>query len=418
MAGFVDWVSYMLTSDREPEDVSRSIEEIIVSRGFVAELHQVTTDDGYMLTLHRILRPGSKSNPGHPVLLMHGFGGNASGFLSFFDDGHYLEPGTGNKMDNNLAFCLANNGHDVWLGNMRGCLPSDGHTKFSRESEEFWNICIDDIVANDIPKFVDHIISTTGSSTLGYVGISLGTTVMFGLLATQPKYNDIIKPFVSLAPCWRLCHMRSSILKGIIRRIADSWWRKPWYLTPHTQLRIKAFKLMANLHPWSKPFMLPGHLVSCLISGYNWNTFFRTPRIHIACAHNNPVASPKQVVHSSQYILQEKPFSKFDYGKEKNLEKYGSEEPPLYDVGKITNKHLCFMYSSNDWALDLKDVQFTKDSLNVQLFDDFLVPDPNWTHYDFMTEPRLGEIINARIVNLMKKAIEPSGDSNMNLIKQ
>ena len=35
---------------------------------------------------------------------------------------------------------------------------------------------------------------------MAYVGLSLGTTLMFGLLATEPRYNDIIKPFLAMAP--------------------------------------------------------------------------------------------------------------------------------------------------------------------------------------------------------------------------
>lgn len=58
------------------EDAALSIEEIIEKYGYSHERHQVTTEDGYILSLFRIT---SKLNgtSGHPILLMHGFGAAA-----------------------------------------------------------------------------------------------------------------------------------------------------------------------------------------------------------------------------------------------------------------------------------------------------------------------------------------------------
>lgn len=41
--------------------------ELIEAYGFPSEVHHVTTDDGYVLELHRIAAPGKQ-----PVFLMHG----------------------------------------------------------------------------------------------------------------------------------------------------------------------------------------------------------------------------------------------------------------------------------------------------------------------------------------------------------
>ena len=50
--------------------------QIIANRGYPFEIHSVTTDDGYILQLHRIPAPktvGPASNAAkYPVLLMHG----------------------------------------------------------------------------------------------------------------------------------------------------------------------------------------------------------------------------------------------------------------------------------------------------------------------------------------------------------
>ncbi len=50
--------------------------DIIISRGYHAEIHPVTTDDDYILLLHRIPYPkGQTSGPvnGRPVFIQHGF---------------------------------------------------------------------------------------------------------------------------------------------------------------------------------------------------------------------------------------------------------------------------------------------------------------------------------------------------------
>lgn len=212
----------------ELADATRTIEEIIISRGFKVEVHEVTTKDGYILTLHRIVNPALKTT-GYPVLCMHGFGGAAENFITAADDGYlddqdleFLQEKlactdgdlSSNKMrykeyDNNLGFCLAKKGYDVWLGNLRATKHSRKHRTLSLSSESYWDFSLDEQVAYDLPSFIEKVLKVNGSKTLGYIGISMGTTIMFGLLSSQPRFNEIVKPFIAMAPCYRLFNMRS-----------------------------------------------------------------------------------------------------------------------------------------------------------------------------------------------------------------
>ncbi|KAL0127535.1 hypothetical protein PUN28_003064 [Cardiocondyla obscurior] len=95
---------------------------MIRKAGYPAEAHGIETEDGYLLTLHRI--PGNKNQP--PVLLQHGLLGSSA---------DWIIPGK----DKSLALILADQGYDVWLGNIRGNTYSRAHVSLSPSDSKFWN---------------------------------------------------------------------------------------------------------------------------------------------------------------------------------------------------------------------------------------------------------------------------------------
>ena len=55
---------------------------------------------------------------------------------------------------------------------------------------------------------------------------------------------------------------------------------------------------------------------------------------------------------------------KFDYGHpQTNFLKYGSNEPPDYDLSAINSTNIALIYSANDWINQLQDIQRLKDNL-------------------------------------------------------
>jgi pimeloyl-ACP methyl ester carboxylesterase len=78
---------------------------------------------------------------------------------------------------------------------------SRNHTTLNPATDKkYWDFSLDEFIAYDVPAVIDHVQTTTNSSKVGYIGHSQGTAIMFGLLSTQFKYNDIIEPFIALAP--------------------------------------------------------------------------------------------------------------------------------------------------------------------------------------------------------------------------
>ena len=378
---------------KEKSDVERTIPEIIESRGFNCQIHEVTTTDGYILTMFRIVNPYSNQNipnsngsipnsnqniansdseksnirSNYPILCMHGMGGNASQFIVTSDDG-YLKNSMDENMsdtDNNLSFFLSKRGYDVWVGNMRGSRYGLKHInpKYSLESEEFWNFTMDDVVKYDLTAFIEHIRTVTSYENVGYVGVSLGTTVMFGLLSSAPKYNEIVQPFISLSPCYRLYNMRSP-LRGPLSLLSNIWYKYPRY-APEFSIESE-LNLQKKMIEYPVKNVISTHIfwtMMGLLGGYNHEQF-DFDRVCVYAAHGASMWWPwKMLIHSSQYVVRNIPFSMFDYGKETNMKLYGQYDAPLYDVSKITNRSMAFFYSKNDWACSVTDVNFLKDQL-------------------------------------------------------
>ncbi|KAI1282160.1 Lipase member M [Halotydeus destructor] len=190
-------------------DEDRNVPQIIESRGFIAESHYVTTEDGYILTVHRIVNPDFRGQELKPVLMQHGLLASSVDFIINSPDGYLNDIET--TPSNNLGFVLAKRGFDVWLGNSRGNIYSANHTSIPVNKKRFWQFTFDEMIKYDLPSTIDYVRNHTQSETIAYVGHSQGTVIMFGLLSTQPKYNDIIKPYIALAPVTTCSHIKSPI---------------------------------------------------------------------------------------------------------------------------------------------------------------------------------------------------------------
>ena len=90
-----------------------------------------------------------------------------------------------------LAFVLASEGYDVWVGSNRGYRRP--------RREHLWNFDLNTL-ARDLKVVIRGVLANTGVSKLAYVGFSQGATVAFIALTQSPKLNTRINLFVALAP--------------------------------------------------------------------------------------------------------------------------------------------------------------------------------------------------------------------------
>jgi lysosomal acid lipase/cholesteryl ester hydrolase len=201
-------------------DESDEVTNYIKESGFRGEVHQVNTDDGYLLKVHRIVAKVKTRKS--PVFLMHGLSSTC---------GDYILSGPRRA----LAFLLSDNGYDVWMGNARGNKFSMNHTNLSFEAREFWNFSWHEIGYFDLPAMIDYTLKVSKAQKTFYVGHSQGTTALMVLLSTRPDYNKKIVQAHLMAPAVFMINIPHPIVKifkseiGIIDEYAflnlDAIWR-------------------------------------------------------------------------------------------------------------------------------------------------------------------------------------------------
>ena len=140
--------------DRVNDRVGRSetVSDFLSKNGYPFEEHVAETTDGYLLTMHRIPRPGAPV-----VVLQHGILGDSWNFLI-------------NTDERSIAQTAWRAGYDVWLLNNRGSTYGLQHTFLERRSKEFWNFSFAEMGRYDLPAQIGKVKAITGVEKVSYLG--------------------------------------------------------------------------------------------------------------------------------------------------------------------------------------------------------------------------------------------------------
>lgn len=360
--------------------------ELITSRGFGYERHHVSVPDGFSIAIHRIIHPFLPQTRA-TVLMFHGITGSAQNYLDTEFDGFIHEPLT--YYSANTAFELAKRGYDVWLVDQRATYFSSNNSFYTKTDREYWNWSIDEIALYDLPATIDYITAYTGRKNIGYVGHSQGTLSLFMLMSRVPKYNQIIRPFIALAPVFFLSHVVLT-QSPQLRQIPYQEWEK--YMrhqnAPFLDARINDF-----LTFYCRFLVIS--VTQCQPLGYLLLTFF-SPFINPVPPDINYERIPVYLTASLFFTVSNKQLAQYfqmvqsnipralDQTPEENRKRYGTPVPPIYDPALITCDSIALISSLSDVVADPTDVQTFRDILKVKLFADLVITDPTFGHGTFV----------------------------------
>eukprot|EP01100_Stratorugosa_tubuloviscum_P003461 TRINITY_DN1844_c2_g1_i1.p1 TRINITY_DN1844_c2_g1~~TRINITY_DN1844_c2_g1_i1.p1 ORF type:complete len:409 (-),score=178.22 TRINITY_DN1844_c2_g1_i1:95-1321(-) len=358
-------------------DCNQPTPNLITSKGYPAESHTVTTEDGFILTMHRIPRPGAPA-----IFLQHGLEDASHTWVINFPA-------------QSLGFILYDAGYDVWMGNSRGNTYSRSHVSLDPDDHDFWQWSFDEMAKYDLPAQLNYTLNYTNNAKLIYVGHSQGTLQAFIFFATNNPLVEKVSLFVALAPIAYLGHVESILLQLMATfHLEDIFFLLGWdqFLTNQDILS----KLLPGICDFS-PFICTSTL--CILMGCdpaNWNQ----TRYPVYVSLDPAGTSTVNMAHYSQGVRTDK-YCMYDYGAHENEQKYGQRDPPNYHLGDVKVPVAIFT-GGKDVLADPKDVSRLKSELpqNLIVHEN---DQPTFSHLDFVWGLDANRLIYSDILYLASK---------------
>jgi lysosomal acid lipase/cholesteryl ester hydrolase len=321
--------------------------ELIAYEGYRCEEHVVRTEDGYFLTVHRVLprddskagnsgavaadtsavdvvvddddvkdgavgqRPHGERRRRRPaVLLMHGLMMNSEVWLL-------------NGADS-LAFTLVRAGFDVWLGNNRGNKYGCKHETLDPRASPFWDFSLDEFARFDVPAISARVVEVNGGAQCSFVGFSNGSAQMLASLALFPEIEARCAAMVALSPAYRVRWMTNRLANSLIDSnlefVCLLFGRRECLGSAITWRNILSGPRWVRFIDW------------CLRFLFNWETRELDPgRKNALYDHLYSRTSTKSVVHWFQ-IIRDRRFAMYD---PTHARARADAYIPVYDVAKI-----------------------------------------------------------------------------------
>lgn len=428
--------------------------EFIQSRKFVPEVHHVVTKDNYILTLYRIINPLVPDHLRHklkPVLLQHGLFTSSFNYIIGSDRNtdrprfdprditrtwplHVYTPQSpfswqrimeslndltlarlGLKLSSDrlldgqiseaLAFEMANQGYDVWMGNSRGSTYSLNHTQYDyRHDWRYWDFSFHEIGLYDVPAEIDYVLQVRKKRSLAYVGHSQGNLAMFILQSFQPEWALKVKPFIALSPIAFIPDIYFGAVRILLKLIESTLITTTQLnrilkgqLFPKSSRTARTLDLVC-VPKWTTPIC---DLALTLILGDNFKRSNDT--ITPIIAHHIPEGtSILNVLHFAQLVVTGQ-FKSFDFGPMENMRRYGTRTSPFYPIRNIRSPDIAFISGRTDVLSTMKNVDLTRQMLQVPLMDDYVVPEIFWGHADHMYAIGAGRLVNAHLIGLVDR---------------
>lgn len=373
-----------IIAKQDPE-VYMNASELIESKGYPCENHDVITDDGFILGIQRIphgLKDTNKNKARPVVYLQHGLLGSSTNFLT-------------NLENESLAYVLADAGYDVWLGNSRGNTYSSRHTLYPKTSKKFWAWSFDEMAKYDLPATLNYITNMTNEETMYYIAHSQGTLLGFMEFSQDPEIAKKIRLMVALGPVLTVGHMTSPI--RMLTYFSDTElfdvFGKKNFLPKNRYIDFMAETVCKE---YETRFVCLD--VIELIAGFD-HTHLNVSRLPVYLTHCPAGTSTRNMAHFAQNYRTKK-CCMYDFGSAKENElHYGQPFPPQYNV---TNMDVpVVLYSgSKDSLADPQDVKLLIKQLKNVVFHQTI---EGWAHLEFIWGIDGRKVFFNEMLKLMKK---------------
>ncbi|XP_071566394.1 lipase 3-like [Temnothorax nylanderi] len=377
--------------DRVEEMMSGKILDCVglVERyNYPAEEHNVTTEDGYNLKIHRI--PGSPLSDNKKkkeiIFMQHGL-------LASSDSWVLLGPGK------DLAFLLTDQGYDVWIGNVRGNSYGRSHVNMTTYDPKFWQYSFHEIGTKDLPAMFDYILNYTKRKDLYYIGHSMGGTTLLTLLSTKPEYNIKIKMAICLAPAsfWikvtPIINEVANIYPILMEVLRE---REIYDFLPQSLATVTLLRILCKDNTMTQIICVT---VLFLIAGSD------PPQLNTTILPDLfsyfPAGTSTQTLDHFFQNIRINDFRNYDYGIAENYKRYKQKTPPSYDLKKIIAPIILF-YATNDMLVTDENVlELGKHLPNVLLTEK--VPFKLFNHIDYVIAINVKTLLYDRVLELIQR---------------
>ncbi|GAB1867625.1 Lipase [Camponotus japonicus] len=375
----ISWINWIWPNNiKVNRDVVFDTSEMIRKAGYPVETHVTTTEDGYLLTLHRI--PGD--NGSLPVLLQHGF---------FCTSAVWVILGKGKG----LAYVLADHGYDVWLGNFRGNTYSRAHITLSPSNSTFWDFSLNELGIYDLPAMITYITNMRSQPLHTFIGHSMGATCSYIMATERPEIARMVKAMISLAPTVFVNYITSPLQYLV-------------FLKDYKMIMRFFFHeiLLSNFVRSFLTFGCDQKIIKDICSdvmfimwGYDREQFDYL-LLPLIVGHFPAGNSFNTLVHYAQ-IFQSGKFRHYDYGRAKNILIYNSMEPPEYNLANITIPTALF-YGPGDLLDNIMDAERLYREL-PNVVDIYEVPWRKFNHADFLWAKDAPKLVYERVLKIMRR---------------
>ncbi|KAG5674585.1 hypothetical protein PVAND_004539 [Polypedilum vanderplanki] len=368
--------------------------QLISRAGYKGEAYYVEPEDksGWILKMHRIL-PRGNVRDAQPVFLMHGLFAAAADYLI-------------TRKKRALAFLLADNNYDVFLGNSRG----SRHSRMAKNTNSsLWEFSFHEIGNYDLAAMIDRALEINGRKRLFYVGHSQGTTSFFALLSTRPEYNAKIIQAHLLAPVAFMKYFPNLWLRDIIMPLMNLFERnRVKYVNFSDILSIGGpiARVLCNSTMNNFTVQFCKAIIYTIVGTNTYQEEIDEAILPTLIDHISTKVSAHQLIHYAQMILSGR-FRLYDF-KWNNEQVYGTSYPPDYQISNIIAP-LYLYRAPEDLLSSRRDVEHLMKLLkNVKYYRVI----PNYNHVDFTYGRRSRKVLYNEILNFINMENSSNISSN------